>query len=814
MAYLTLIKSIQPETLGKRFELDNDGKISKRAVANVWQGKTKTVETLTAEALAELLERVCEASDLAFMSGRFVGARHNEAVELVTESKLAELLGCEPQAVPGGVQVISDRNYAARVKRGIEPSTWVLIDADNPKGIPDEWAAMGMQARLAMLEPLLPGISTCTRVEYRSSSARVVKEGEVPGGATHAWIQISDATKLEILREHMKVEMQLQGLSFPSPRHHKETGAVIGSDARTVIDLAVWLPGRLVFCSRPEVLIDGYCVVDAGVRVVNAEGGHLDVSGITLPRDAARTALRKKTGQDLYFSLTGGSLTVTDRSSLKWDTPIEVKGVTRSLSDVVASLAPSEKLRCETPFRASQSEAAFIRVLYDGTPMLHDVGTSTNYYLADDNVSPDGDGQEAGWVAEMNAKYAWVEGPKSIYRFNFGDFIKPTELATQYRNHPVLKLGSDGKQRSLCRATEWLKDKNRRQHRALVFAPGETAITSQNEINTWTGFEVAPVAGVVKPYETLRDHLFPEPSECRYVEQWLAHKLRFPGKKMNTALVVWSAAEGVGKNLLFETIADIIGKKHACVIGQKDLCGNFNSWAKNRLLVIGDEVLSSGDRREADQFKGLITGTTLRINEKNQPEYEIANHTSFVFLSNHGDAVHLDDGNRRYFVSEIKAKALTPEFYAKYAAWRDSSGLAALHHYLVNNVDLTGFDPKAPPPMTEAKKAMVSAGRSGLEQWMADVLEDPVGALGGAVATANILKSRYETATGDCRSTLKAVTNAAKKAGAQARASQVRTLGGQKVRVMSLTDHKLWAERTEAEWATELERARKKGLGG
>ena len=41
---------------------------------------------------------------------------------------------------------------------------------------------------------------------------------------------------------------------------------------------------------------------------------------------------------------------------------------------------------------------------------------------------------------------------------------------------------------------------------------------------------------------------------------------------------------------------------------------------KNRLLVIGDEVLSSGDRREADQFKGLITGTMLRINEKNQPE--------------------------------------------------------------------------------------------------------------------------------------------------------------------------------------------------
>jgi hypothetical protein len=275
---------------------------------------------------------------------------------------------------------------------------------------------------------------------------------------------------------------------------------------------------------------------------------------------------------------------------------------------------------------------------------------------------------------------------------------------------------------------------------------------------------------------------------------------------MNTALMVWSAAEGVGKNLFFETIKEIIGAKHACVIGQKDLMANFNPWAKNQIFIVGDEVLSASNRQSADQLKGLITGTTLRINEKNQPEYEIANYASFVFLSNHNDAVHIESGNRRFFVSEIKAQPLPATFYENYAHWRDNGGLAALHYFLINQVDLTNFNPKAPAPLTDAKKAMTSAGRSGLEQWMCDKFEDPMGSFGGTVITSKMLKDAYELSTGDDRSALKAVSNAAAKAGARVRPSQIRLKKSMKIRVMSLVDHDAWFARSEAEWAAELER--------
>lgn len=809
MSYITVIKSMRPASLGKWYDVGADGELTKQAVANILAGDAVAVRTSSTSRLVKLLDLTLESNNLALMPGRFFDAEHRDTVRLVTEAELAKLLGCTDGNAPGGVQIIDGGKYAARLKRGIESSQWILLDADNPEGIPDAWASMSMQERLDMLEPIVPGISTCERVEYRASSARVVRAGERPTGATHAWVQISDASKLELLREHVKVQMQLTNLSFPCPRYSKQTGEVIGSEARTVIDLAVWVPGRLVFCSQPVVSADGLDVVDADVTVVNPGGGVLDVSAIELPSNGELSALLKRTGHRLNFSTAGSSLTVKDHTSLKWDTPIEVRGAVRSLRQVVSDMKPNEKLRCETPFRSSQSEAAFIRIQTDGLPMLHDVGTSTTYVLSDDSRNTD------SWVQEMNTKYAWVEGPKSIYRFEFGDFIRPSELTAQYKNKPLIVQDESGKIKKHCRVNAWIANSERAQYRNLVFAPGLPAVTASHDINTWRGCAVGPVEGDVTPYERLRDHLFPDADACRYVEQWLAHKLKYPGVKMNTALVVWSAHQGVGKNLLFETINEIIGCDHSCVIGQKDLTGSFNSWAKDKIFVVGDEVLSSGQRNEADQLKGLITGTTLRINEKHQPEYDIANLISFVFLSNHADAVHLDKDSRRYFVHEIMAAPLSASFYSDYAAWRDDVGLAALHHYLINDVDLTGFDPKAAAPSTVAKDAMVRASRSSVEQWLADALEDPVSTFGGVVISAEILKSAYEQATGDKRVTLKAISNAAKSAGARVLPSQIRIMhadGSRKQRVMSLADHDLWETRPTSEWAEEFKRVHSHGL--
>ena len=96
------------------------------------------------------------------------------------------MVGLAEDDCPVGIVEYEGRRVAARLAAGIDPSSWILLDADNPPGIPADWAAMSIQQRLEFWEPVMPGISRATRVELRASSARVVKNGESEKEASHA----------------------------------------------------------------------------------------------------------------------------------------------------------------------------------------------------------------------------------------------------------------------------------------------------------------------------------------------------------------------------------------------------------------------------------------------------------------------------------------------------------------------------------------------------------------------------------------------------------------------------------------------------
>src|SRR6185503_12648482 len=111
---------------------------------------------------------------------------------------------------------------------------------------------------------------------------------------------------------------------------------------------------------------------------------------------------------------------------------------------------------------------------------------------------------------------------------------------------------------------------------------------------------------------------------------------------------------------------------------------------------------------------------------KHVPEYSVRDCTNYYFTSNRQDALFLDQNDRRFFVHEVLSKPMSPEFYAKYDAWLKGPDCgAAMHWFLKNEVDLTGFNPNAAPPMTAAKQKMVGLARTDVEDWISQVLEAP-----------------------------------------------------------------------------------------
>ena len=71
-----------------------------------------------------------------------------------------------------------------------------------------------------------------------------------------------------------------------------------------------------------------------------------------------------------------------DRGQLQFLTEIEIDGVIKPLADWLVHMFDRdiEKMRCEAPFRASKSEAAFIRITEHGEIFIFDAGLETNYY--------------------------------------------------------------------------------------------------------------------------------------------------------------------------------------------------------------------------------------------------------------------------------------------------------------------------------------------------------------------------------------------------------------------------------------------------
>ena len=414
MNRITIIKSTNPETVCKRYTKGPEG-LKKTAVANITEGIARGVEVPDAGAMVDLLQKVTSRSDLVIVSGSWLND-DGKKFNVVDERTLATLLGKEPGKVPGGVLEHNGERISARLKRGITPSCWILLDADNPPGIPDDWARKTIAERLDMWERIVPGISSCERIELRGSSARVLNgSGSKP--ATHAWLRVNRPQLIGLLKAYIAVEMVNKGLSFSFKKMSRLVqGKVTGIEARSVFDLAVLDTGRLVFCAQPDIQAEGYSLDDAGITVVNEGAGNLDISWLTKPSKDDLKEYKRKTGIEMEVHVNEShGLSIHATGMLTSDTEITVRDETKPLRDWVSELKPGEKLRCEAPFRESQSEAAFIRLGDNGRPFVHDIGNGTTYLLertleeevADFDVEP-GFSEAPGNAAAPGDKFQWI----------------------------------------------------------------------------------------------------------------------------------------------------------------------------------------------------------------------------------------------------------------------------------------------------------------------------------------------------------------------------------------------------------------------
>lgn len=378
------------QPLGKRFVLKADGKVEKGAEVKSTFCYARMIHVQDHGALAELLARVAEDERMAIINSRFKGVEIGERFIILSEAEIERRYNLKGREQAAGVHPVANdpegcTKAMGRFAENVEPSAWQILDRDTDEHTPAKFAAMDYDAWLAQVDRLLPGVQDIDRTRAYSASSRVsLNDHPVGGGNGHTWIKLDSPQDVDRIRQLLTIRAMELGLSWLKPRFSRTTGEVVGHSAATILDPSVWSRGRIIFVGKPVAQGKGLAVGEQHIEYApGLTGCELSTGGLVFPAPERVREIAQAAGVDLRIR-GGGAGMAFDAYDLTLATEVEIKGHGLMTVEQAAQMLDAEKkIRCQTPFRASESWAGVFSRGADGRLFVFDSGTSTTHWLCD-----------------------------------------------------------------------------------------------------------------------------------------------------------------------------------------------------------------------------------------------------------------------------------------------------------------------------------------------------------------------------------------------------------------------------------------------
>jgi hypothetical protein len=219
------------------------------------------------------------------------------------------------------------------------------------------------------------------------------------------------------------------------------------------------------------------------------------------------------------------------------------------------------------------------------------------------------------------------------------------------------------------------------------------------------------------------------PNDANHIISWLAHRVQCPHQKINHALIL-SGYPGIGKDTLLEPVKRSIGPWNFREASPTQIMGRFNSFLKGVILRISEiKDLGETDRFKLYEHMKAYTAAppdVLRCDEKHIREHPILNVCGIVYTTNYkAEGLYLPADDRRHYVawSNFHKEDFTQEYWTELWTFLDSGGDSHVAAYLASPDLIKEFNPKTPPPLTDAFWEIVNAHRAPEDAEMLDTLE-------------------------------------------------------------------------------------------
>jgi hypothetical protein len=318
------------------------------------------------------------------------------------------------------------------------------------------------------------------------------------------------------------------------------------------------------------------------------------------------------------------------------------------------------------------------------------------------------------------------------------DAIFPPQVLTDATGNPVMKGGKVQK----VAASRWL-DRNQPAHQ-MIWIPGMPMLIPDRLVVDGGWIERpgmiclnlyrAPrpmLGGDASKAQPWLDHvakLYPIEAEATHVICWQAQRVQQPEIKINHVLVV-GGGEGIGKDTMLEPTRRGVGPWNFHEVSPMQMMGRFNSFVKSTILRVNE----ARDLGEVDRFKfydhlktyAVTPPDVIRVDEKHLREQYVFNRMGIIISTNYRtDGIYLSEQDRRHFVawSEARKTDFPANYFDNLWKWFDDGGTEHVIAHL-SELDLSEFNPKAPPPKTEAWHAIVNTSHAPEGAELADVID-------------------------------------------------------------------------------------------
>ena len=522
-------------------------------------------------------------------------------------------------------------------------------------------------------------------------------------------------------------------------------------DAKTG-DLIPWAQDKIERSkSYAEVTPSG-----EGVRIIGiAKGDHMHRKFDVPNADGASVELYRKA--ERFITVTGRELgsaatTLANIDALLDATLAELDGVKKKKRKPKHDLAKFIKDGCGQDFGGDRSRAVWYvinQLLRQGSAaddivaILLDRGNGISSHIYD-QPHPDEYARQQVEKAQKEPRKGVSLDDFFAYMLTHTYIFAPTgELwpsgSVNGRIEPIYMGKDEEGNPQFIAASRWL-DENKPVEQ-MTWAPGEPQLI-RDQLITGGGWIKRPRATVFNQYRgpTLTlgdpgkagpwlDHVKKiYPNDADHIVKWLAHRVQRPHEKCNHALVL-GGLQGIGKDTLLEPVTHAVGPWNVSEVSPQQLLGRFNGFLKSVILRVSEaRDLGEVNRYSFyDHLKAIIAAPpdVLRVDEKHLREYAVPNVLGVAMTTNHKtDGIFLPDDDRRHYVawSDLTKDDFEADYWTKLWGYYEDGGYGHVAAYLAS-YDLTGFDPKAPPPKTDAFWDIVDASRAPEDAELADVID-------------------------------------------------------------------------------------------